>query len=102
MHSLLFKVADKSVTFGRGQHIGEEVGIEEEALGHGNRQPEEYSRVSQFEEEEEVHALVLCLLKQMMNPAVITFECPKTSQMSLHATDHAWDTSDCFKENHTS
>ena len=102
MHSLLFKVADKSVTFGRGQHIGEEVGIEEDALGHSNRQPEEYARVSQFKEEKEVHALVLCLLKQMMNPAVITFKCPKTSQMSLHATDHAWDTSDCFKENHTS
>ena len=45
-----------------------------------------------------MHALVLRLLQQVMNPAVITLESPQTTQVSLHSANHARDTSDTFQE----
>ena len=46
-----------------------------------------------------MHSLIFCFLKEMVDPAVISFECPKTSHVPLHCTDHARNASNGFKEN---
>ena len=37
-----------------------------------------------------MHALVLCLLEQVMDPAMVALKCPQTAQVPLHATNHTW------------
>ena len=48
--------------------------------------------------EKEMHALVFCLFKEMVNPPMVVLNLPQTSEMALHASDHSWDGSDCLKE----
>ena len=99
MHGLFFEIADEPMA-GRGSdHVGQKVRVEEDALGQSDNQSVNDSRISQLQEEEQVHALVLCLLKQVVDPAVVTLEGSQAPQVPLHAPDHAWNAGDGLKEN---
>ena len=90
MHSFLFKVSYKSVASRWSEQVSQEVAIEEYTLSSSNQYSVKDSWVSEPQEEEQVHSLVLCLLKQMMNPAVVALQCSQTSQVPLHTGNHSW------------
>ena len=79
VHGLLLKVADVAMARRGHQHIREEVRIEEHSLADCNTKSVQDSWVSKLEEKEQVHALVLCLLQQVMNPAMVTLQRPQAS-----------------------
>jgi len=81
-----------------GDHITKEKTIKENTLCCCNHNAEYYTWVSLFEEEEQVHALVFCFLEQMVNPSIVSFKGTKTSQVSAHASNHSWNTSDGLKK----
>ena len=58
----------------RSDHVHQEVEIEETSLAKGDDQSVQDSWVSHLEEKEEMHTLVLSLLKQVMDPAVVALE----------------------------
>jgi len=45
-----------------------------------------------------MHALIFCLLKQMVDPTMIAFKRSQAPQMSTHSTNHSWYTSDSLQE----
>ena len=74
VHGLLFKIADQSMARGWSDHVHQEVEVEEASLAQSDDQSVQDPWVAHLEEEEEVHALIFGLLKQMMDPAVVTLE----------------------------
>mmetsp|Transcript_1575 Transcript_1575/g.2183 ORF Transcript_1575/g.2183 Transcript_1575/m.2183 type:complete len:252 (-) Transcript_1575:39-794(-) len=96
---LLLEVANVAMAGRWSDHICQEVGIEEEALAESDEQSVEDSRIPELQEEEKVHALVLSLLQQVVDPAVVALERPQAAQMALHAADHARHARYCLKEN---
>ena len=99
MDSFFFEVAYKSMTCGRRKHVSKEVHIEEDSLGCCDSQSEHDTRISHFQEEEQVHPLILCLLQKMMDPSMISLKSSKTSQVTSHTSNHTRDTSHCLEEN---
>jgi len=67
----LFKIADESVANLRGNQIRKEITVEENTLCEHYRNSEENSRVPLVKEKEKVHSLVLCLLQQVVDPAMV-------------------------------
>ena len=63
-----------------------------------NHQSVDHAMIPQLKIEEQVHALVLRLLQQVMNPAMVALERAQTTQMSVHPTNHTWHASNGFKE----
>jgi hypothetical protein len=51
-----------------------------------------------LDEEEQVHALVLSFLQQVVDPPMVSFEGSETAQVSGHATDHSGNASHSLKE----
>jgi len=98
VHSLFLQVAYISVAARGCEQVHEEVEVEEDGLTSSNDQSVQNARIPHLKEEEEVHALVLRLLQQVMDPSVVTLQRAQATQMPLHATNHAWDTSDCLQE----
>ncbi len=58
-------------------------------LSYHNGGLEESSRVPEFEGSEEVHALVLCLLQEGVDPAVVALEKSQGLEVTGHRTYHA-------------
>jgi len=79
---------------GRSDHVGQEVGVEEDALANGDDQPVEDAGVPQLQEEEKVHTLILSLLEQVMDPAMVTLKSTQAAQVPLHSSNHSRYTSD--------
>ena len=98
MHCLLFNVADESVTEGWRYKICERVELHKEELRKANGGTQEDAWVAQVKEDKQVHALIFCLLKKVMNPAVISLERAQTSAVAHHAADHARHTGNGLKE----
>ena len=100
MHSFFFKISYKSVACRWSEQVGQEIAIEEDTLSSRNQYSVEDSWVSEPQEEEQVHSLVLCLLEQMMNPAVVALQCSQTSQVPLHPGNHSWHASNRLQEDY--
>jgi hypothetical protein len=45
-----------------------------------------------------MHSLVVALLEECFDPAIVSLHAPKTTKMSQHASDHAWNSGNTFKE----
>ena len=90
VHGLFFKIAHKPVAKRRRQHVGQEVGVEENTLATSDQHSVDNARVPQLQEEKQVHAFILCLLEQMMNPSVVSLQRSQTAQVPLHSTNHSW------------
>ena len=63
MNGFLFKVANPAMARMWRDQICKEVKVEEDCLASGNNQAVEDAGIPQFQEEEEVHTLVLSFLK---------------------------------------
>ena len=79
-HGLLLKVADKPVTEVRGDHVEETEGSCEDELSSNHTSSKQGSRSAQRQEGHQVHPLILSLLYQGVNPAVV----------SLHPSKKSW------------
>jgi len=82
------------------EQIGQEIGIEEDCLGSCDKDSVYYARISEPQKEEQVHAFILRLLKQMMNPAVVALQSSQTAQVPLHSADHSWHASNRLQKDH--
>ena len=76
VNCLFLQVANESMAVGGRQKICNEVGIEEDSLRRSNHQAIQDAWVPQLQEKEQVHALVLSLLEQMVDPAMVAFQSP--------------------------
>ena len=76
VNCLFLQIANEAMAVGRGQKICNEVGIEEHSLRCSNHQAIQDAWVSELQEEEQMHALVLGLLEQMVDPAMVALQSP--------------------------
>lgn len=97
-HGLLLEVADEAVAGARGHEVGEEHAVEEDALGAEDHEFHEPAGLGHLEECEEVHALVVGLLQQRLDPAVVPLHPSEAVEMAKHAGHHSWDASHGFEE----
>jgi hypothetical protein len=92
--SLLLEVADESVGDPGRDKVADEDGVEENALRAEDHCLHEPSGLAHLHKGEKVHSLVVRLLQEGLDPAVVTFETAKATEMSQHAGNHSGDTSD--------
>lgn len=119
-HSFFFKVPDEAVADAWGEEIGEEECAEEDALGSEDHCPHLPAWLGEFEEGQEVHALVVCFFEESLDPAknqlqlrssqakieemreslpsVIPLHPPDALEVSEHTGYHPGYTGNTFKE----
>mmetsp|Transcript_9913 Transcript_9913/g.11257 ORF Transcript_9913/g.11257 Transcript_9913/m.11257 type:complete len:224 (-) Transcript_9913:491-1162(-) len=73
-HGLLLKVPDEAVHEARVGEVQNEEHGEHHALRHDDRPAEHNAGLADVHERQQVHALVLRLLQQCVNPTVISFQ----------------------------
>lgn len=101
MNRLLFEVTHEPVAEFWGDKVHQEIDVRKRDLGCCDEKLEEISRLSEMNEEEQMHSLVLCLFEQMVDPTMISLAFPQASEMTVHTTNHAWDASNRLEENHS-
>lgn len=99
MNSLLFEITDETMREFWRNCVRNIKGCHKNCLGNANDDPSENSWVSHLHENEKEHALVLRLLQQMMDPAIVMFKRSETPQVAMHTSNHAWHTCDSLKYN---
>jgi hypothetical protein len=78
-----------------------EVEVEEHPLCPQHSCPEQWSWLLELHEGEQVHALILSLLKQGVDPTLVTTHQAQGVKVAQHAGNHAWHTGHGLKEEHT-
>ena len=84
-----------------GDKVHGEVNVEQKNLSSRNESTEDEAWFAQVIKEEQMHAFIFGLFKQMVNPAVVVFAASQTSEVALHATNHTWHASHSFQEDAT-
>mmetsp|Transcript_81951 Transcript_81951/g.171496 ORF Transcript_81951/g.171496 Transcript_81951/m.171496 type:complete len:234 (+) Transcript_81951:371-1072(+) len=102
VHGLFLQVAHEAVAEAGADQIHDRVPSQENSLATNHQASEDRARLPQSESDQQVHALVLGLREQGMDPAVVAAHEAQGVQMSAHAGHHAWDASDGLKEDHSS
>lgn len=95
---LIFKISDEAMACFRGEHVGESIPPVECTLTQNDKCAERERRLLVVKKSKEMHAFVLSLLEQMMDPSSIIFERSQRSQMAHHPSDHAWYSCHCFEK----
>lgn len=98
VNGFFLEVTNESVAHFRSNQVGKEVGIEKDTLPDSNSESHRDSRIPHSQEEEQVHALILSLLKQVMDPTMVTLESSKATQVTNHATNHTGNASDSLQK----
>ena len=101
MHGFLLQVTHELVTEPRRQQVGQHVEIEEHDLGKGDQGLEKATGVLQLEEYEQVGALVLRLLQQMVDQSVVILQSAQGLQVSAHSSHHSRHTRKTLQEYNT-
>jgi len=60
-------------------------------LAEKHQASEDEARLAQLQEGEQVHALVLSLLQQCVDPAIVTPHAAQRLHVAQHPTNHPWD-----------
>lgn len=97
-HCLFFKIADEAVACSRRDEVGDEHGVEEDALRSEDHELHEGTGFGHFEEGQEVHALVVGFFEQGFDPAVVTLHAAHAVKVTEHACYHSGDAGDGFEE----
>ncbi len=92
MHGLLLEVPHKPVAVLWAHQVRHEVKIEEYGLAGGYQELEHWARLLQRHENEQVGTLILCLVQQVMDHAVVVPHGPQGPQVASHSTHHTGDT----------
>ena len=98
VHRLLLEVPHESVTRARGDHVGGEERVEEDALRAEDGESEPKPGLLEAHEREEVHALVLRLLEEGVDPPVVAREGAERDHVAQHGPDHSRDSGDRLQE----
>ncbi|CRJ86145.1 hypothetical protein BN1723_000082 [Verticillium longisporum] len=91
VHGLLLEVADEAMRDLGRDEIRQEHAVEEDALGTDEHDLHEPARLRHLHKGQQVHALIVRLLEQRLDPAVVALHATKAAEMAEHASDHAWD-----------
>lgn len=78
--------------------VANEHGIVENALRGKDHEPHQSARLVHLEEGEEVHALVVRLFEQCLDPPLVGLEAADGVQVAEGSRHHAWDAGDGFEE----
>mmetsp|Transcript_31849 Transcript_31849/g.105597 ORF Transcript_31849/g.105597 Transcript_31849/m.105597 type:complete len:204 (-) Transcript_31849:92-703(-) len=89
MHGLLLQIARKAMAVARADHVCDRVPSEEDSLPSDDGHPKERARLAQRERDQQMHALVLRLGQQRVDPAMVPAHEPQRSHMPQHPCDHA-------------
>jgi hypothetical protein len=98
VHGLLLEVPDEAVDDLGGDEVGDEEAVEEDALradDHGLHKP---AGLAHLHKGEKVHALVVALLEEGLDPAVVAAHAAEAVEVAEHAAHHAWDAGYAFEE----
>ena len=60
-------------------------------LAEQHQASEDEARLTQLQEGEQVHALILGLLQQRVDPAIVTPHAAQRFHVTQHPTNHPWD-----------
>lgn len=101
MHGLLLKVPDEAVANLGADEVCDKHGVEVDALRADDEYLHEPARLAHLEEGQEVHALVVRLLEQRLDPAVVALQTPERVEVSQHAGHHARHGRDGLEEDET-
>lgn len=94
VHGLLLEVADEAVAdLGRDEVRAEE-GVEEDALRGEDHRLHEPARLAHLHERQEVHAFVVRLFQQRLDPPVVPLHAAEGAEVAEHTGDHAGDARD--------
>mmetsp|Transcript_34096 Transcript_34096/g.88482 ORF Transcript_34096/g.88482 Transcript_34096/m.88482 type:complete len:306 (-) Transcript_34096:283-1200(-) len=88
LHSLLFEVTHSRVACLGEEDVQEHVRIEHDALPKKHHSTEKGARLAHLEERQQVHALVLRLLQQGVDPAVVALHPAQAVHVAEHAGHH--------------
>mmetsp|Transcript_34099 Transcript_34099/g.106757 ORF Transcript_34099/g.106757 Transcript_34099/m.106757 type:complete len:230 (+) Transcript_34099:298-987(+) len=95
---LLLEVPDKAMTKARAGDVGDKEEVHKDPLGSNDGCAESVAGLLELDKREQVHALVLSLLEQRVDPSMITIHATKRSEMAEHSCCHSWYRCYCLKE----
>mmetsp|Transcript_13356 Transcript_13356/g.42591 ORF Transcript_13356/g.42591 Transcript_13356/m.42591 type:complete len:279 (-) Transcript_13356:188-1024(-) len=95
---LLLEVAHEAVGSGGRGDVDEEVEVPEDSLGAEHGGAEDEAGLLHGQEGEQVHPLVLCLLQQGVDPAMVATQGAQRAEVAPHGPDHAWHASHGLEE----
>lgn len=98
MDGLLFEIADKSVDDSGRQKVCDEEAVEEDALCPDDHHLHEPARFAHLHERQQMHSLIVALLEECLDPAVVTLHAPEATEMSEHTANHARNASNALKK----
>lgn len=98
VHGFFLEVADEPVGDFRRDQVAEEHGVEEDALRSQDERLHEQTWFAHLHEGEQVHALIVGLFEEGLDPAVVPLEASERVQVSEHTGYHAGDAGDGFEE----
>lgn len=87
--SFFFQIADEAMAGAWRDEVRDEEGVEPYTLRAEHHETHEPARLSHLEECEQMHALVVRLLEQRLDPAIVALHAAHRVQMAKHASDHA-------------
>ena len=98
LYCFLFKVTHKPMANFRVQNVSHEKWVHENSLKSDNHRSFQQTWFPQIQENDQMEPLIVSLLNQVMNPPIVSFHCPETSQMATHASHHTGNTGNSFEE----
>ena len=93
------QIRNKAVAEARRQQIGDEKERNERALRANDRGAEQLARLAQLQRCQEVHALILSVFHEGVNPAHVPFHAAERLQMAHASGHHAWHARHSLQEN---
>ena len=98
VNSLLLEVANEAVANLGGEEVRDEHGVVEDALGTEDDESHEPARLVHLEEGEEMHSLVVGLLEEGLDPALVRLEAANGLEVTQATSNHARNTSNGLEE----
>eukprot|EP00960_Hanusia_phi_P009095 262805-Hanusia_phi.AAC.1 len=86
---LLLEVAYKAMAEARTGYVGDEEEVHEDPLGGNDGRAESVAGLLELDEREQVHALVLGLLEQRVDPSVVAIHAAQRAEMTKHPRRHS-------------
>ena len=88
---LLLQVPDEAMTDLWRQEVGQEHAVVEDPLGSEDHEFHEPARLGHLHEGEQMHSLIVCLLQERLDPAVVSLQPSQAVEMSQAGPNHAGD-----------
>mmetsp|Transcript_16550 Transcript_16550/g.49345 ORF Transcript_16550/g.49345 Transcript_16550/m.49345 type:complete len:212 (+) Transcript_16550:4545-5180(+) len=98
LHCFLLQVADNRMAELGCDKVGHKEHVEVQPLCQQHRRAELPVWLAQLQERQQVHALVLRLLQERRDPALVRHHDAQRAQVAQHAAHHAWHAGDRLQE----